>query len=105
MNDKAMLDKSQFVKYAHALLKNHSVIINNDGSNPVHFPENSPTELLAHSVFSKKTSLLIICKNKHPIGTIEFQTKRSPTKDYKVIEILNMSDGIEDLTPTNLAHS
>ena len=104
MTEKTMLDKAEFGSYAQALLKNHNIIYGYGTDSMVHFPENSPAELLAHTVFSKDKTKLIIRHGSKPIGTIDLQIKRSYTKDCKVAEILEVSPAIEDLSPINLAH-
>lgn len=97
------LDKAEFVKYANALLKNHNVVFRDESKKLVHFPDNSPAELLAHSMFGSEKSTLIVRKDITAIGSMKFQTKRSYTKDCKVIELVDYSGDVEDLKPINLA--
>lgn len=104
MTEKTMLNKAEFGSYAQALLKNHNIIYGYGTDSMVHFPENSPAELLAHTIFSKDKTKLIIRRGSKPIGTIDLQTKRNYATDCKVVEVLEVSPEIEDLTPTSLSH-
>lgn len=104
MTEKPMLDKTEFGKYAQALLKSHNVIVIGDGSDPIHFPENSPAELLAHTLFGSSKSTLIIRKLTTQIGVIELSSKRSQTEDCKVVEVIDYTSSIQELMPNNLKH-
>lgn len=102
MSQKPVLDKIEFSKYAEALLKNYNVVLRYGEIDRVAFPEKSPSELVAHSVFSTENSLFIICRGTSPLGGIKWRTKRCPIKDCKVVELIVSTKHIEELTPNHL---
>jgi hypothetical protein len=102
MTDNIVMNKAEFCEYAQALLKNHNVSVETEDSDSIHFPEGSPPELLAHTVFKNNRSTVIIKKYETVAGAIMFSSKRSYTKDCKVASIDRFSPAIEHLLPNNL---
>lgn len=102
MTDNIVINKAEFCEYAQALLKNHNVSVETGNGDNIHFPEGSPPELLAHTIFKNNQSKVVIKKYETAAGAIIFSSKRSYTKDCKVVSVDRFSPAIEHLLPKNL---